>query len=78
MGWSTLAKPGTEAGPCLDIGCGHRDCAWTREQSRRPCRICGLSIGYDRAFYVEKQEGDFTRVVHASCAHEELEKLGRD
>ncbi len=66
MGWATLPKPGTNAGPCAK-NCKHIDCAETRNMAASTCRLCGEAIGYDHPFYNDDQSP--THLVHTKCAH---------
>ncbi len=73
----TLAAPGTEPGPCLDEGCGHRYCRLVRRQAEEKCGICEVRIGYDRRYYGDGEFGS----VHATCyeamVEEEMEQRRR-
>jgi hypothetical protein len=68
-----LPEPGSEWGPCVDP-CSHSDCALTRADAQRSCRICAESIGYDRGYYREGNRDTGWILVHAVCALEEVEK----
>lgn len=69
MAAGTLARPGTEYGPCAGE-CNHKDCAETRRMAETECHYCQTRIGYDRRFYQEPDD----RLVHASCLEDNIEK----
>jgi hypothetical protein len=64
MAWISLAKPGTEFGPCAEP-CTHKDCALSRTAAEAVCPGCKEAIGYERAF-VRYGEG----LWHQACAED--------
>lgn len=74
MAAMSLAAPGTEAGPCLDSGCGHRYCRLCREAAREPCGYCGEKIGYDRRHYVTQGLGSVHATCHEAAVEEAMEE----
>ena len=86
MAAAILAKPGTEAGPCVEP-CEHTDCAATRKMAEAECVWCDEPIGYDTRLYeVDKFRyhslGPLCRVyAHARCEERRIEaarvKAGR-
>jgi hypothetical protein len=82
MGWTTLAKPGSDGGPCVD-GCDHIDCAAMRLTASARCCYCGGHIGYDVPFYQDPERANAGagrwRFSHARClwqAADEVRKAG--
>lgn len=70
MAYITLSKPGTEWGPC-EGECEHRDCAATRENATKICRICDKPIGYENKFCGDDTPGE---LVHWLCLLEEIDR----
>ena len=60
-----IAAPGTEAGPCVDGGCGHAYCDDWRGMAAQCCHYCGEPIGFARRFYTS--DGGWSDLVHATC-----------
>ena len=69
MASSYIPTPGTSVGPC-EVSCAHRDCAQSRKMAATLCRICNLAIGYEKHYFQEK---NWTVLVHAVCAEEEVQ-----
>jgi hypothetical protein len=69
MASSTLPRPGTLHGPCVDFTCKHRDCAATRAIAGSLCRYCDDTIGYENPFYevYRSDDGKDRDYAHASC-----------
>lgn len=72
MAASTLPKPGTKHGPCVDI-CEHRDCASLRRDAGSPCTVCHRGIGFATPFY---RDGE--RLAHAACLEDSESFVARD
>ena len=73
MAASRLPAPGTPYGPCLDPQCGHADCALTRRDAARRCRLCERPIGYETRVYRDPDQPpahDPQQLVHAACLEE--------
>ncbi len=68
MAAGSLAKPGTEYGPCLDE-CSHTDCAATRRHAAAECVHCGVAIGYDFRFFnvTPDSEPSWSKLAHMHC-----------
>jgi hypothetical protein len=61
-------------GPCAGE-CAHTDCAATRRLAALICRHCDKPIGYEIAYY---QNGDWTELEHALCAHLAADKRRKE
>lgn len=68
MAAASLAKPGSEHGPCL-TKCSHTDCASTRGLAAQECVWCGVEIGYDFRFFNVTPDGEpaWSRLAHMHC-----------
>lgn len=70
----SIAKPGTEWGPC-DPRCQHVDClASRRDAEETTCGLCGAVIGYERHFTHDVTHG----IVHRTCLVEAIESLAAE
>lgn len=72
MAASTLPKPGTTYGPCLEP-CQHKDCAGRRGMAASLCRFCGTAIGYETEFYDDGSGHPLLSLVHARCFERDIE-----
>ena len=69
-GWTP--ERGTPYAPCESV-CEHTDCAATREDVARPCRICNQAIGYGARIYAEP-DGSRPCYVHAACVEDQIDQ----
>lgn len=74
MGWSSIAKPGDEFGPCK-TECRHVDCAAARKEAEAVCITCGEPIGYETPRYGLVSRGD---QEHARCAWKRIDEETRN
>ncbi len=81
MAATSIAAPGTEFGPCLDVYCGHPGCNANRAAATCICRICNDPVGYDVRMYDEWRDQpnangtnrhDF--FIHALCYELKVEE----
>ena len=75
MSASTLYRPGTKTGPCVEA-CAHRDCGQTRATVAAICKHCDGSIGYDVRFYevFRSADGKDRDYAHATCHEAAVER----
>lgn len=68
MAFSSIAKPGSNRGPC-DFECAHRDCAELHAIASERCALCGDPIGFERNFCKRPEGIESPRpYVHFCCA----------
>lgn len=71
MAWSIYPPaPGTQYGPCIGE-CEHKDCAQSRYDATKVCRICGQVIGWEAKVMFEGEDKREYGIVHAVCAWRE-------
>ena len=73
MAASSIARPGTNHGPCLPGACKHRDCAQMHALASTPCPLCSKPIGYETPFYDDRSNHGLG-LVHAVCLEVQVER----
>lgn len=73
MAFGIMSAPGEKFGPCVGP-CKHVDCAATRKDAGKVCRICRDIIGYGRPFNDDAEKGGEKALAHHVCLVEEAER----